>query len=130
MVRDAELGRRYADKLIKVGRRDGEEAWVLVHVEVQGQYEADFAERMFQYYSRLYDRYRRPVVSLVVLTDPRRRWRPTRYRQALWGCELQLRYPVVKLLDYRGREAELEAHQNPFAVVTLAHLKRRKRRGI
>ncbi len=91
VVRDAELGRRYADKLIKVSRRDGEDAWVLVHVEVQGQYEADFAERIFQYYSRLYDRYRRPVVSLVVLTDPRRRWRPTRYRRALWGCELQLR---------------------------------------
>jgi hypothetical protein len=32
---------------------------------------------------------------------------------------LQLRYPVVKLLDYRGRDAELEAGQNPFAVVTL-----------
>lgn len=123
VVRDAELGRRYADKLIKVSRRDGEETWVLVHVEVQGQYEAHFAERMFQYYTRLYDRYQRTVVSLVVLTDQRRRWRPTRYRQALWGCEAQLRYPIAKLLDYRAREVELESHRNPFAVVTLAHLK-------
>jgi len=73
VVRDAELGRRYADKLIKVSRHDGADAWVLVHVEVQGRYEADFAERMYQYYSRLYDRYRRAVASLVVLTDPRRR---------------------------------------------------------
>jgi hypothetical protein len=32
---------------------------------------------------------------------------------------LQLRYPVVKLLDYRGRDVELEAGQNPFAVMTL-----------
>lgn len=53
----------------------------------------------------------------------RRRWRLTRYRRALWGCEVRLRYPVVKLLDYREREAELEAQRNPFAVVTLAHLK-------
>jgi hypothetical protein len=67
--------------------------------------------------------YQRPVVSLVVLTDQRRRWRPTRYRRALGGCEARLRYPLVKLLDYRGREAELEAQRNPFAVVTLAHLK-------
>jgi hypothetical protein len=123
VVRDAEVGRRYADKLIKVWRRDGVETWMLVHVEVQGQYEAGFAERMFQYYSRLSDRYRRPVASLVVLTDQRPNWRPSRYRQALWGCELRLRYPVVKLLDYRGRDAELEAHPNPFALVTLAHLK-------
>ena len=32
VVRDAELGRRFADKLVQVWRRDGEEAWVLVHV--------------------------------------------------------------------------------------------------
>jgi len=38
VVRDAELGRRFADKLVKLWRQDGEEAWVLVHIEVQGQY--------------------------------------------------------------------------------------------
>jgi hypothetical protein len=36
VVRDAELGRRLADKLVKVWRRSGEEAWVLAHIEVQG----------------------------------------------------------------------------------------------
>jgi len=96
---------------------------VLVHVEVQGQYEANFAERMFGYYARIRDRYQRPVISLAVLTDGRRRWRPATYRQDLWGCALHWRYPLVKLLDYRDREAELETHANPFAVVVLAHLK-------
>jgi predicted transposase YdaD len=57
IARDAQLGRRYADKLIKVWRPEGSEVWVLVHVEVQGQYEANFAERMFMYYTRLRDRY-------------------------------------------------------------------------
>lgn len=47
VVRDAELGKRLADKLVKVWRRDGEEVWVLIHIEVQGQVEAGFAERMF-----------------------------------------------------------------------------------
>ncbi len=42
---------------------------VLIHIEVQGQSEAEFAERMFVYNYRLYDRYRRPVVSLAVLGD-------------------------------------------------------------
>ncbi|MDZ7621070.1 MAG: hypothetical protein U5O69_01000 [Candidatus Competibacteraceae bacterium] len=108
------MGRRHADKLIKVSRRDGAETWVLVHVEVQGQYEVRFAEQMFQYYSRLYDRYQRPVVSLVVLTDQRRRWRPTRYRQALWGCEVRLRYPRRELLDYwGGKRVDLAAIRSP-----------------
>ena len=123
VVRDARLGRRYADKLIQVWRRDGGEVWMLVHVEVQGQYETSFAERMFMYHTRIRDRYQRPVVSLAVLTNGRRRWRPATYRQDLWGCVLHWRYPLVKLLDYRDRETELETHANPFAVVVLAHLK-------
>jgi hypothetical protein len=58
VVRDAELGRRLVDKLARVYARDGEEDWVLVHVEVQGQPEAAFAKRMYVYNYRLYDRTR------------------------------------------------------------------------
>ena len=66
VVRDARLGRRWADKLVQVTTRDGQEDWLLVHIEVQGQREADFARRMFTYNYRLFDRYARPVVSLAV----------------------------------------------------------------
>jgi hypothetical protein len=52
VVRDAELRRRLADKLVKVWSRDGEEAWVLVHVEVQGGVEREFAKRMYVYNTR------------------------------------------------------------------------------
>ena len=128
IVRDAELGKRLADKLMKVWRQDGEEQVVLVHIEVQGEYDAAFAERMFVYHYRLYDRYRKPIVSLAVLGDERPLWRPTHYRQALWGCQINLRFPVVKLLDYEQRWGELEASANPFAVVVMAHLKTRATR--
>ncbi len=40
-----------------------------------------------------------------------------------WGCEVGIRFPSVKLLDYRPRCAELETSANPFAVVIQAHLK-------
>lgn len=59
VVRDAELGRRLVDKLVKVYRTSGEEAWVLIHVEVQSQEESGFAERMYVYNYRIYDRYKR-----------------------------------------------------------------------
>ncbi len=49
VVGDAELGRRDADKLIKVYTRQGRETWLSIHVEVQGYAESDFAERMFVY---------------------------------------------------------------------------------
>jgi hypothetical protein len=39
IVRDARVGRRLADKLFKVWRKDVREAWLLIHIEVQGQRE-------------------------------------------------------------------------------------------
>jgi hypothetical protein len=46
---EAERGRQVADKLVRVYRRDGADAWVLIHIEIQSQPEGDFAERMFTY---------------------------------------------------------------------------------
>jgi hypothetical protein len=123
VVRDAELGRRLVDKLFKVWRKDGQEAWVLVHVEVQGQYETDFPQRMYVYNYRLFDRYNRVVVSLAVLADEQAGWRPDHFGSSLWGCTVDFRFPVVKLLDYAADVAALEANPNPFAAVVLAHLK-------
>jgi hypothetical protein len=36
LSRDAELGRRVLDKLVRVSTHEGGEQWVLVHLEVQG----------------------------------------------------------------------------------------------
>jgi hypothetical protein len=49
VVRDAETGRRLADKLVKVWLKDGQEVVVLVHVEIQSQVQSDFAKRMYIY---------------------------------------------------------------------------------
>ena len=129
VVRDAELGRQLADKVVKVWKTDSQEVWVLIHIEVQGQYDVGFAERMFTYYYRLHDRYRRPLASFAVLTDDRAEWRPQFHRQALWGCEATLHFPMVKLLDYCTREYELEVAVNPFAVMTLSHIKAQQTAG-
>jgi hypothetical protein len=103
IVRDAALGTRLADKLMRVWRRDGIEQVVLVHTEIQGTREADFAKRIYVYNYRLFDRYDRPVVSLAVLGDASPTWRPTRYEQSLWGCRVGIEFPVVKLRDYAAR---------------------------
>jgi hypothetical protein len=54
-------------RLLQIARRDGQDAWVLIHTEVQGQEEANFAQRMFRYYYRLLDRYDRQIMSVAVL---------------------------------------------------------------
>jgi hypothetical protein len=122
ITRDAELGRRLVDKLARVWGHDGEEDLVLIHIEIQGQSEAEFAERMFVYNYRLYDRYRRAVVSLAVLGDSTPAWRPSTFGYQRWGCEVGIRFPMVKLLDYREQWEMLDQAVNPFAVVVMAHL--------
>ncbi|MDZ8029738.1 transposase [Nostoc sp. DedSLP04] len=120
---DAEIGRRLVDKVAKVWLLDGEEAWVLVHVEVQGQYDSQFAERMYTYNYRLFDRHKKRVISLAVLADEQVNWRPSSYSYQLGGCRVSLKFPVAKLLDYEQRWETLEQTSNPFGVIVMAHLK-------
>jgi hypothetical protein len=119
----AARGRLYVDKLVRVWRKGGQEAWVLIHIEVQAQRDEDFPKRMYRYTSRISDRYDRIVVSLAVLADDDPQWRPDRHQESLWGWWLEMGWPPLKLLDYAGRVSELEASTNPFARVVLAHLK-------
>ena len=107
VVRDAKLGRCWADSLIRVTSLEGEEDWLLVHVEVQGRNQADFAQRTFVYNYRLYDRYAKPVVSLAVLGEPSRS-NHGEFGYARWGCRMSLRFPLVSLAAYRTRRTELE----------------------
>ncbi len=128
VVRDAELGKRLADKLVKVWRLTGQEAWVLLHVEVQNQEEGEFGNRVFTYFYRLKDRYSVPIVSMVILGDERSSWRPNTYAQSLWGCSVSFEFPIVKLSDYASRWTELEESRNPFAIAVMAHLKTKETR--
>jgi hypothetical protein len=97
VVRDAELGKRLIDKLVKIYRIGGEEEWLLIHVEVQSQEETDFPKRMFVYNYRIFDRYNRSVASCAVLGDENIKWRPNRFGYELFGFE---REAVINLLAF------------------------------
>jgi hypothetical protein len=129
IVRRAERGRLYVDKLVKVWLKDGQERWILIHIEVQASREGEFPGRMHVYNHRLTDRYGRQVISLAILADDDPSWRPSRYEYSRWGFRTFTEFPVVKLLDYAPKYQELEANPNPFAVVVLAHLKALETRG-
>ena len=120
IVGEAETGDRRVDKLVKVFLKDGGEAWLLLHIEIQGQQDDDFEKRMYIYHYRIFDRYNRQVVSLAILTDAHPNWRPEQYGYDRWGCRLSLDFPTIKLLDYD--QDELLATDNPFGIVVLAHL--------
>ncbi len=90
---------------------------------MQSQHDAGFAGRMYAYNHRLQEAHGRMPVSLAVLGDESRGWRPGAHRDGRWGCEVKFTFPVAKLADWRDREHVLEQSPNPFAAFGLAHLK-------
>ena len=120
--RNAPVTNRIIDKLIEVYLKDGESAYVLIHLEVQGQFDSDFEERMLTYRYRLRDSHKKPIASLAILIDSDSKWRPGSYKEELWGSSIEMRFPIIKLIDYKSRIQELEASSNPFASVILAQL--------
>jgi hypothetical protein len=77
---------------------------------------------MFVYNYRIYDRYHRPVASMAVLADDAPSWKPQEFSYEVLDCQMGIRFPIAKLLDYANRADALENDPNPFALVTLAHL--------
>lgn len=122
VVQDAELGKRFVDKLVRVTLLNGDEKWIYIHIEVQGTRQTEFAERMFVYNYRLYDRYRRPIASMAVLADEHPNWRPDYFSYGVLGSETSIRFPIAKLTDYHDKVNELLAADNSFAIVTATHI--------
>ena len=122
VVQDAELGKRFVDKLVRVTLLNGDEKWIYIHIEVQGTRQAEFAKRMFVYNYRIYDRYDKPVASMAVLADEHANWRPDYFSYGVLGSETSIRFPIAKLTDYHDKVNELLAADNSFAIVTATHI--------
>ena len=128
VVPEAESAGAHVDKLVKVVLDSGQEKWVCVHVEVQAQPEHGFPARMFRYNYRIYDRYERMVASLAILADEDPDWRPDSFGYELFHCHVGIDFPTVKLLGYNEQIEDLLESDNPFALVTAAHLQTQQTR--
>lgn len=59
---------RRCDELLKVTMKNGEEEYVLIHIEVQGYEDREFAKRMYQYMYQIYDKYNKKIYPLAIYT--------------------------------------------------------------
>ncbi|CAM4317085.1 DUF4351 domain-containing protein [Bordetella tumbae] len=133
LIRGTVRGRLLVDKLVSVRLLDGQEAWLLIHVEVQARCDSEFTRRMFDYHVRLKSNYPESrLLNMAVLTGRNSHGLDRlqagvgamcyAYDEA--GCELRFTFPVIRLEWWRSRMAELRelAENNLFAVVVLAQL--------
>jgi hypothetical protein len=115
---DSEETKRYVDRLVQVSLLDGGEKWVLIHVEVQGYRDTEFSERMFIYFYRIYDKFKRDILSIAVFADPFKGYKPDRFTYQFYTTKLEFQYRTYKVIEQD--DDELKKSDNPFALVILA----------
>jgi len=99
----------------------GGEQFVLCHIEVQSKKgKGDLPLRMFEYFYKIYDKYKIPITAIAILADENRNYRPVLYRQEFMGTELIYKFNSYKIIEQS--EEALRADPNPFAVVALTAL--------
>ena len=119
-------GAKYVDKLAKVYLKNGNEQWILVHIEVQGQPDKEFPLRMFRYFYRIFDRYGKRIVSMAIFTGSEKDRIDEKYELKSYGSGVEFRYLSFRLMDYD--KERLEQDSNPIAIVILASQEKERAR--
>ena len=121
--------RRFVDILAKVPLLSGEDAWILLHVEIQGRGgKGNFPLRMHRYRCLLETRYSQPVAALAILVQPIGEEQSSGvYRWEKYGTRVIYEYPVLKVCE--GDEEALRRSDNPFDLARYAGMMAWRRRG-
>ena len=119
---------KFVDMLAEVPLLSGGEAWILLHVEIQGRGgKENFPLRMHRYRCLLESRYNRPVAGLALLIQPIPADQEDGfYRWQGFGSEVFYSYPVLKVYD--GDEEKLRMSDNPFDLAHYAGMQAWKQR--
>ena len=96
--------RQFVDFLAEVRLKIRGGQRFVVHVEVQGRAHGEFSHRMLFYHVALFRRFRRPVISIAVLTDSDPTWRPTGLMTGLEAMGVVFQFPICKLSDFTDEE--------------------------
>lgn len=107
--------KRHADKLIKVWFKNGQEAWFLIHVEIQGYQDYWMGLRLFECIYRIRDKFQRPVTGLAIYTDWDRTYHVKEFKDVFLGSVVSYKFNTYVLRDHSP--TELANDPNPFAAV-------------
>ncbi|QGQ93574.1 transposase [Paenibacillus psychroresistens] len=108
------------DVLIETKLKD-KDALIIVHFESQAQFQEKFAERMFIYSSRLYAKYRKPIIPIVIFSYDQVKEEPDHF---------VMRLPFIEILSFQFFKLELRKknwrdfieQDNPVAAALLSKM--------
>ena len=118
---DVTAGEKHRVDLLVETKMKGEDGLVIVHVEHQSYAQRTFPERMFLYFSRLFQKYRRRIVPIAIFSYDEHHDEPS---------SLVVQFPFLTVLDFRYLTVELRKlpwrayirHDNPVAAALLSKM--------
>lgn len=89
---------RRLDIVIETKLKD-QDALIIIHVEPQSYIQADFHERMYHYFSMLYNKYRKPIIPIAVFSYENIRQEPDTFH---------ITFPFFHVLTFNFLKLELK----------------------
>ncbi|UCZ54949.1 transposase [Bacillus shivajii] len=118
---DVTEGDKFRLDLVVEVKLKGEPGLIIVHVEPQSYEQEAFNERMFIYFSRLYQKYRRKILPIAIFSYNHQRDEPNTF---------QINFPFFQPLDFHYLTVELKKQpwrryiisDNPVAAALLSKM--------
>jgi len=118
----SEVGAKRVDKLLKVRLLDGTDQWLYIHIEVQMHHDPGLPKRLFIYHYRIFDKYGVSPLTLAILGDTSRKWRPTSYHYQSLGCGITFLFLICKTIDFKGKLDDPRYRHQQALFIIAAHL--------
>ncbi|SFA59158.1 conserved hypothetical protein (putative transposase or invertase) [Anoxybacillus pushchinoensis] len=118
---DVTAGEKYRVDLLVETKLKGEDSLIIVHIENQSYVQPSFPERMFIYFSRLFEKYRKQMLPIAVFSYDYLRNEPSSFTlQFPFFDVLQFRFLTVELRKQNWRD--YIRHDNPIAAALLSKM--------
>ncbi|PDM39689.1 MULTISPECIES: Rpn family recombination-promoting nuclease/putative transposase [unclassified Geobacillus] len=118
---DVTAGEKYRVDLLVETKLKGEDGLIIVHIENQSYVQPSFPERMFIYFSRLFEKYRTNIVPITVFSYDAIRDEPSSFTLRLpFGNILHFRFFTVELRKQNWRH--YIRNDNPIAAALLSKM--------
>ncbi|AGE21877.1 hypothetical protein GHH_c13400 [Geobacillus sp. GHH01] len=118
---DVTAGEKYRVDLLVETKLKGEDGLIIVHIENQSYVQPSFPERMFIYFSRLFEKYRTNIVPIAVFSYDAIRDETSSFTLQLpFGNILHFRFFTVELRKQNWRN--YIRSENPIAAALLSKM--------
>ncbi|UZH06081.1 Rpn family recombination-promoting nuclease/putative transposase [Heyndrickxia coagulans] len=118
---DIATGEQKRVDILAETKRRGEETVILIHIESQSYYQKNFPERMYDYFSMIRQKYRKPILPIAIFSYNNQKETPDFYTYQFHNLEI-LRFHYLQVHLIRKNWKDYIRSNNPVAAALLSKM--------